>query len=133
MYQDLSYGDPHGSKKLRGLVASMMNRHFKPRVPVELEHVIVTTGSGAAVFHLTMAITDPGDSVFVMAPYYGNFDADVVVHTGVDIVPVYPSHDDDIDLTVHDDVLEAAWQRAADQGKKVKAFLITNPHNPLGR
>lgn len=111
----------------------MLNRHFKPRQELTLDHIIVTTGSGAALYFLTQAIMDPGDSALVLAPYYGNFDADLCVLTGVDLVPVYLDEHDDGAVTVRLHVLEAALQDAANRGKRIKSFLITNPHNPLGK
>ena len=132
--QDLNYGRPEGSYRLRQLVASTITRHFKPIQDVEQDHIIVTAGAGAAIFYLTMAVTDPGDSVLVVSPYYGNLDADVCFNSQVDIVPLYLNANGvDWDMHVHDKVLEQTINDATNKGKRIKALLITNPHNPFGR
>ncbi|KAI9493257.1 pyridoxal phosphate-dependent transferase [Zychaea mexicana] len=132
--KDTGYGDPHGSKKLRDLVAGLINRNFQPVLPLITDHILTTTGAGAAVFFLTLGITNPGDSVLVIAPYYGNFDSDVCVGTQVDNVPFYPSVTDDGDVSIDMDRLEECFQNAKEKNNKnIKAVLITNPHNPLGK
>lgn len=80
-----------------------------------------------------MQIADPGDNVMVIAPYYGNFNADVCLNTGVDLVPVYLHDKEDFDIKLQPNVLENTLQQAARNGKTIKALLFTNPHNPLGR
>lgn len=131
----MNYGRPEGSNRLRQLVASTITRHFKPIQDVEQDHIIVTAGAGAAIFYLTMALTDPGDSILVVSPYYGNFDADVSFNSQVDIVPLYlNANGEDWDMHVDDKVLEQTMMDATNnKGKRVKTLLITNPHNPFGR
>lgn len=82
-----------------------------------------------------MAVTDPGDSVLVVSPYYGNLDADVCFNSQVDLVPLYLNENgDDWDMHVDDEVLEQTFADAVNnKGKRIKALLITNPHNPFGR
>ncbi|KAI9274573.1 pyridoxal phosphate-dependent transferase, partial [Phascolomyces articulosus] len=123
-----------GSRKLRELVAGMMNRNFEPKVPLIVDHILTTTGAGAAVFFLTLGITNPGDSVLVISPYYGNFDSDVCVGSQVDNIPFYPSPTEDGDITIEMDLLEETFEKATtEENKKIKAILLTNPHNPLGK
>ncbi|KAI7851044.1 pyridoxal phosphate-dependent transferase [Circinella umbellata] len=132
--KDFGYGDPHGSRKLRGLVAELMNRNFKPKIPLSVDHILTTTGAGAAVFFLTLGITNPGDSVLVISPYYGNFDSDVCTGTQVDNILFYPSATEDGDITIDFNELEATFENAkVKDNKTIKAVLITNPHNPLGK
>ncbi|KAI8085096.1 pyridoxal phosphate-dependent transferase [Halteromyces radiatus] len=123
---DLEYGDPHGSRVLRGLVADLMNRHFNPVIPLHFRNITVVPGAGAAVWQLVQSLADPGDSVMVLAPYYGNFDLDVCVSTGVKLIPIYPHHsmDGGIDM----DLLNSTKII----GTKCKVLLITNPRNPHG-
>lgn len=64
-------------------------------------------------------------------PYYGAFDLDISVHTGVNIIEVFPHGISD---TIIDcDELERVYQLAKSEGKKVTSILVTNPDNPLGR
>ncbi|KAG0169387.1 hypothetical protein DFQ28_003693 [Apophysomyces sp. BC1034] len=128
---DFSYGDSRGSERLRGLIASFLNNLLKCDVPLNDDNIITTAGTDSGLFYLTMALADPGDSILVAAPYYGNFDVDLCTSTGVDIVPIYPFTLDD--LKVDADKLEAAMQEAKRNGKRVSAIAITSPHNPIGR
>ncbi|ORX57467.1 PLP-dependent transferase [Hesseltinella vesiculosa] len=121
--EDLDYGDPHGSRRLRGLVADLVNRHFAPAMPLEYNHVIVAPGAGAAVWQLIHSLTDPGDQVLVTAPYYGNFDLDVCISTNVQLVPLYGQANLDADLDLTGKTI----------GPKCKVLLVTNPGNPHGR
>ena len=103
-------------------------------MPLVADHLLTTTGAGAALFFLTLGITNPGDSVLVVSPYYGNFDSDICTGTQVDNVPFYPSATDDGEITINFDQLEEAFENAkAKDNKNIKAVLITNPHNPLGK
>ncbi|KAI8140718.1 pyridoxal phosphate-dependent transferase [Fennellomyces sp. T-0311] len=131
--KDFGYGDPHGSRHLRDQVAGLLNRHFNPHIPLVYENLLCTTGAGAAVFFLTLGITNPGDSILIISPYYGNFDSDVCVGSQVSNVPFYPSETEDGDIAIHAEKLNEAVENAQQSGKKIKAILITNPHNPLGR
>ncbi|CAO3633358.1 unnamed protein product [Cunninghamella echinulata] len=126
----IDYGDPHGSRLLRKLVAELMNRHFKPAKALEFNQCIVVPGAGAAVWQFIHSFTDPGDSVLVLAPYYGNFDLDVCVGTNVDLVPLYPH--ESLDAPINMDLLEKEWLAKQNIHHKAKVLLVTNPRNPQG-
>ncbi|CAO3611393.1 unnamed protein product [Cunninghamella blakesleeana] len=126
----IDYGDPHGSRYLRKLVAELMNRHFNPAKPLDFNHCIVVPGAGASVWQFIHTLTDPGDNVLVLAPYYGNFDLDVCVGTGVDLVPLYPHSALDTGIDV--DLLEKEWSSKHEIHHKAKVLLVTNPRNPQG-
>jgi aspartate/methionine/tyrosine aminotransferase len=98
-----------------------MNRHFKPVKALHFRNITVVPGAGAAVWQLIQSLADPGDAVLVFAPYYGNFDLDVCVSTGVELVPIYPH-------TSMDGGLAPEW----DTVPHAKILLVTNPRNPHG-
>lgn len=64
-------------------------------------------------------------------PYYGAFDLDISVHTGVNIIEVFPHGISD--THVNGDELERVYQLAKSKGKRITSILISNPDNPLGR
>lgn len=112
---------------------AFFERHFHPHYPLKHDHIFSQTGAGASVNQLIMAVSDPGDYCIIPAPYYGAFDLDVSVNTGVSILPVF-LHDEDLkDMSVDLDRLEQTYQEAVDKGKRVTSMVITNPENPLGR
>lgn len=117
-------------------MGSLLTRHLKPAMPVDADHVFVATGAGAALYYLALALTDPGDSIMVVSPYYGSFDGDLCMGSQIDLIPLYLNNnsDKDWDLSVDPETLEETWKEHVQaKDKKVKALLITNPHNPLGR
>lgn len=108
------------------------NKYFKPYYPLDANDIFTQTGAGASVNQLYQLIADDGDYCMVPAPYYGAFDFDIAVNTGVKILKVYPHSLTSI--TVDGDELERIYQEATSvQGKRVSSILITNPDNPLGR
>ncbi|ORZ14481.1 pyridoxal phosphate-dependent transferase [Absidia repens] len=127
MEKDLEYGDPHGSRMLRGLVAELMNRHFHPVVPLHFRNITVVPGAGAAVWQLIQSLADPGDVALVIGPYYGNFDLDVCVSTGVTLAPIYPHAS--MEAGVDETLLESDWTK---HKTNAKVLLVTNPRNPHG-
>ncbi|KAI8074686.1 pyridoxal phosphate-dependent transferase [Gongronella butleri] len=127
--EDLDYGDPHGTRRLRGLCADLVNRHFLPAVPLHFHNVTVVPGAGAAVWQLVQALADAGDEVLVLTPYYGNFDLDVCISSGVALVAL------DAQPDLADAIDEQALERAlaASGAKRPKAMLVTNPGNPYSQ
>ncbi|CAO3611888.1 unnamed protein product [Mucor hiemalis] len=130
---DINYGAPEGSRQFLILMQAFFDRHFHPRYPLKYDHILAQTGAGASVNQIIMAVSDPGDYCLIPSPYYGAFDLDVSVNTGVPILPVF-LHDDDLkDMSVDLDRLEKTYQEAVNEGKRVTSMVITNPENPLGR
>ncbi|GAN10347.1 aminotransferase [Mucor ambiguus] len=128
---DVNYGAPQGSKRLLDLLQAFFTRHFKPYYPLEAEHIFTQTGAGASVNQLIMSIADEGDYCMLPGPYYGAFDLDISVNTGVNIVEVFPHGISD--TSINGDELERVYQLAKREGKRITSILITNPDNPLGR
>lgn len=110
---------------------NFFDKHFKPHYPLQANDIFAQTGAGASVNQLYQIIADEGDYCIIPAPYYGAFDFDVSVNTGVKIIKVYPHNLTDI--TVDGEELERVYQQATNEGKRITSILITNPDNPLGR
>ena len=68
---------------------------------------------------------DDGDALIVPAPLYPAFCIDVGMRAGVTIVPTEPG-------PISKGRLEAAAQRARDDGHRVGGVLLTSPCNPRG-
>jgi 1-aminocyclopropane-1-carboxylate synthase len=109
-------------------------RHFHPHYPLDPDDIFAQTGAGASVNQILMALADPGDFCMIPGPYYGVFDLDVGVNTGVKIVPIYLHQDNGLqNMFVDLYLLEAAYKKAEWEGKRITSMIITNPENPLGR
>jgi aspartate/methionine/tyrosine aminotransferase len=85
--------------------------------------VMVTAGSNMAFLHAVLAITDPGDEIILLAPYYFNHDMAVGMASCRTVaVPVGPAQGFRPDL--------AAIERAITD--KTRAVVTISPNNPCG-
>ncbi|GAW23763.1 hypothetical protein ANO14919_133390 [Xylariales sp. No.14919] len=136
----LSYGSGFGGDPgLLDATAALVNTYFNPVQTVDPDDVVITTGASLCLDALTFSICDEGDEVLITAPYWTGFDQHLVLRTGVKLLPIHaPSAD--IGLTRPEDLLKgslvpdltAAYESSADPSR-VKALVVTNPHNPYGR
>ncbi|KAL2267249.1 hypothetical protein VTJ83DRAFT_4526 [Remersonia thermophila] len=137
----LTYGSgPKGSPRLRQALASFLNSGFQPREPVRGEDILVLTGVTSVVDNLAWAILNEGEGIIIPQPFYSGFSVDIPTRAHGVIVPLefqklkeYSGFDDVFDPVMNAKALEAALEGAKDKGIKVRAVLVTNPHNPLGR
>ncbi|ORY02997.1 PLP-dependent transferase [Basidiobolus meristosporus CBS 931.73] len=127
-----NYGMMCGTLELRTLLAGLFNRHYNPAVPVQASHITVHNGAGPSIDLLAYIISDPGDGVLITTPYYGGFDYDFAAHAETKVVPVDLNGTDPFQMD-HIDRLECAISKAKGEGIRVRAILLCNPHNPLGR
>ncbi|KAE8319942.1 pyridoxal phosphate-dependent transferase [Aspergillus transmontanensis] len=118
--------------RLPNAVASHLNNILTPLSPIEPETVIVTSGITAIGSMLSFALAEPTDGILISRPVYGRFELDYGVEADVQIV--YADTDPEEAFTpAVVDKYEAALKRADDEGTKIRAVLIVNPHNPVGR
>lgn len=83
--------------------------------------VIVTAGSNMAFAHTILAITDPGDEVILLAPYYFNHEmATQIASCRAVIVPTTDDFEPDLD----------ALERAITP--RTRAIVTVSPNNPTG-
>lgn len=94
--------------------------------------IFLHTGAGASINQLFMSIADSGEYCLIPTPFYGAFEFDVSVHTGIHILPIN-LHKELQDMTIDPHQLESFYQTATSEGKKITSMLITNPENPLAK
>ncbi|KAF9934991.1 hypothetical protein FBU30_009414 [Linnemannia zychae] len=128
------YGEsPSGSRHLRELFANnIFNRYFKPCEPVLAEQLVLTAGCSAIVNSFTFSVCDPGDGVLIITPFYGGFNTDIMNMSKARVIPAYLGDVDPFGLE-QIEVMQAAVDQARAEGTRVRAFVLSNPHNPLGR
>ncbi|KAH8805356.1 acc synthase [Xylogone sp. PMI_703] len=124
-----------GGPRLKAALASFLNKYFNPLASIAANELVVAPGVTPILEMLGFSLGDPGDGILVNRPIYGRFELDfgtkgtkaelVIVHTDMD----------DTDPFSYGAVLkyDEAINKAAARGIRVKALLITNPHNPLGQ
>ncbi|RAL08267.1 putative aminotransferase, classes I and II family [Aspergillus homomorphus CBS 101889] len=122
-----------GSNALRKAVAHFLNRHFQPFRPVEPVHVLMTNGCSSAIEHLSWTFLNPGDAILLSKPYYSTFIADISLRPEAVVVPVEMGDVDPLSPEAVDEYENAAIEFEARTGRRVRAVMLCNPHNPLGR
>ena len=80
---------------------------------------------------LAFSLFDQGDALIIPAPCYTGYQEDFKHRFGVNIIPAPMADENQFDLDV--DVLQQVYAQAVQQGERVKAILINNPNNPLGK
>ncbi|ETN44730.1 uncharacterized protein HMPREF1541_10400 [Cyphellophora europaea CBS 101466] len=129
----LTYGEgPQGSIALKSAIGDFMNREFNPFTPLNKDHIVVCNGAGSAVNNLCFCLGEPGDGILVGRPLYTGFFPDIEAYAKFKLLGV-PFGDIDPVSPAAAACYEATLQQAESNGTKVRALLIANPHNPLGR
>ncbi|RDW94080.1 uncharacterized protein DSM5745_01402 [Aspergillus mulundensis] len=120
------------SNPLPAAAASHINKYFNPLCPVTPDMIVKTNGCSAAGNMLSFALAEPGDAVLVSKPVYGRFELDYGVQGGVEVVYA----DTDVDEAFGVGCVERyeeALNTAQERGLRVRAVVVVNPHNPVGR
>ncbi|MCH8567999.1 MAG: aminotransferase class I/II-fold pyridoxal phosphate-dependent enzyme [Balneolales bacterium] len=123
------YAELHGMASFREALA--LYAQEITGVSLNPENIAVASGSSAILDMLFYVLCEPGDGVVIPAPYYAGFDHDLKTRINAEPLPAYTSADKNFELTR--DVLQQAMLMAGKRQIKVRALLITNPNNPLGR
>ena len=121
----LQYGGVYGYEGLRGLLIEKIQD--SDGVPLELEQIVLTSGSAQALSLACFAFLAPRDVVIVEAPTFaGSLRA--IRSYGADLA-VVPVDEHGLDVENLEDLLE----RLAERGRRPKLlYTIPNFHNPTG-
>lgn len=113
-------------------MAKLITTYFHPAVPISAEHILFTSGVTSLNAVYANCLTDPGDAILLGQPIYGSFQGDLQVPSGCQTI--YASSRGIDPFNVQEVArYEAKFLQARLQGVSIKAVLICNPHNPLGR
>lgn len=105
---------------------------MKPNRPIEPDHIIVADSPTSLGSMLGYSLAERGDGILVNRPVYGRFELDYGVEAGVEIV--YTSTTTEEAFTpAAVKKYEEALQAAEARGVKIRAVLLVNPHNPVGK
>ncbi|OHF01883.1 1-aminocyclopropane-1-carboxylate synthase [Colletotrichum orchidophilum] len=121
-----------GGARLRAALAGHLNATFHPHAPLNKEHVQLAAGATAVQCILAFSLASPGEGVLTSRPVYGRFELDFGNEMGVEVVYA----DTDPETTFRPDVVdafEAALRSSNEKGIRIRAVMIVNPNNPLGR
>ncbi|WWC85745.1 uncharacterized protein L201_000611 [Kwoniella dendrophila CBS 6074] len=131
---DLSYGDSlWGSRRINKALAGLCNGYFNPAEEVRPEHIITGVGCSAVLDQLFYTLMDEGEAILLAAPYYTGFDRDLIGRGRVRLIPVHVPVGDE---AFEPDCLKMFEEKLAEvekEGIRVRAIIVCNPQNPLGR
>ncbi|CAD6594220.1 MAG: hypothetical protein ASARMPREDX12_008481 [Alectoria sarmentosa] len=139
------WGDP----ELLEILAEVFNKYFKAHATVEPNNVVVGPGAAACLDAILYNICDSGDGVLVPCPYWSmvkcpnrwenitdelsyvdGYDAFFRTHSGVNPVSVPMPK---LEESLGPDLIAALEEKYQSSTRPIKALVLSNPHNPLGR
>ena len=116
------YSITWGAQNFREALAAKQARYMGRAIDPNSE-IVVTCGSTEAMMAAMMTVTDPGDKVIIVSPFYENYGADTILSGAQPIyVPLVPP-----DFHFDPNVLEDAFRQHP------KALVLCNPSNPCGK
>jgi len=119
---DNQYTFPFGEPNFRNAIAEKSARYN--HIPADPEtEVTVTCGVSEAIMSTILALTDPGDEVIILEPWYENYVPDCRM---AGAVPRFVSMHEP-DYTFDPQELRAAFNN------RTRLIMINTPHNPTGR
>ncbi|KAH3992154.1 hypothetical protein HBH98_219580 [Parastagonospora nodorum] len=121
-----------GGTHLPSALATHINEYFHPHQLLVGDDIKITAAATALHSVLAYSLCSPGEAILTTKPYYGRFELDFGNEAGVELVAAETDHEKcfDEDVVV---ALEQKLEACEKVGVKVRALLIVNPHNPLGR
>ncbi|KAI4225501.1 MAG: hypothetical protein L6R36_003850 [Xanthoria steineri] len=129
----LTYGDgPFGSRALRSALSSFFNDYFNPVQKVLPEQLLVAGGVTSVIDLVTVGVADEGDGILIGRPLYTSFKNDVRARAGARMVPVSAQGKDPMSEEMVAQY-EKELQKQERQGIKIRAIILSSPHNPLGK
>ena len=115
------YTDVAGILPLRKAIAAELGAVHK--VTIEPDQVLVSTGAKHSLFHLFMALLDPGDEVLIPAPYWVSYPDMVMLAGGKPVI---------LETRAEDNFAVTAAQVRAACTPRTRAIVLNNPSNPTG-
>ncbi|KAL4974705.1 acc synthase [Aspergillus desertorum] len=124
---------PFGSQRLRTAMAGLLNTYFSPASPIESNHIVFANGVTSLNTMCAQCLTDSDtEGILLGQPIYGSFAGDLTTVSGCQSIytPFGGADQFSPPAVAH---YEKAVLHAREKGITVRALLICNPHNPLGR
>ncbi|KAF2184037.1 PLP-dependent transferase [Zopfia rhizophila CBS 207.26] len=121
-----------GGPRFPAALAAFLNEYFHPCKPLTGSNVQITSAATALHEILAFSLADPGQGILTSRPCYGRFELDFGNKAHLKLV--YP--ETYAETCFHPDVVhvyEEALLKSNAEGVTIRALLVVNPHNPLGR
>ncbi len=126
--EHIQYNCLYGIEEVRKSVCSFLTTYLNIS-NLNFENLVIQTGVSAICESLSFALFDEDDIIMIPAPYYTGFDHDFTKRFKCKFLKVQLNPEDNF---VHNiDSFQKAYDQYP-QKEKIKAVLITHPHNPTG-
>lgn len=120
-----------GSLRLRTALAQFYATQVPLATPVDPSQLVTSSGLSGFLDRVACALCDPGEAILIPRPYYNAFVEDFGARSEVAVVGA--GHEGVTGTLAEVAAVEAELVRRERTGEaKVRAVLLTNPHNPLG-
>jgi aspartate/methionine/tyrosine aminotransferase len=117
---DHRYGDVEGEPALVARIEKKLRQENGIEIN-SISRVVVTAGGNQAFMNAILAVTDPGDEVILLVPYYFNHEMAIEM-AGARVVPVRTNDARQLDVNA----IEAAIT------SRTRAVVTVSPNNPTG-
>lgn len=125
----LNYTDPTGLPEFKIILSRFLERMIFKHCDVNPDNIVVSAGCTALIYQMSVCLFDPGDSVLIPTPWYAAFEMDFAAIGNVSVVRVQ-TEAPTFALTI--EKMNKSYEEAVESGHPPKAFVLTNPSNPLG-
>jgi len=116
------YSVTYGRTDLREKISEKLEDYNKLVVD-PYDEITITCGASEAIASSILAITNPGDEILILEPWYENYVPITYIAQGK---PVFVSLSKE-EYSIDEEVLKS------NINKKTKAIIINSPHNPTGK
>ncbi|KAJ5138392.1 Pyridoxal phosphate-dependent transferase major region subdomain 2 [Penicillium bovifimosum] len=118
--------------RLPAATAAHLNKILNPHIPIDPEQVFIADSPTSLGSMLGYNLASRGDGILVNRPVYGRFELDYGVEAGVEIVYA-DTNTEEAFTPASVEKYQIALDAAEERGMKIRALLLVNPHNPVGR
>ncbi|KJK79798.1 hypothetical protein H634G_04037 [Metarhizium anisopliae BRIP 53293] len=119
-----------GSLTCRKVLAAFFNANLDPLEEVQASQIVIAPGASVVLDSLIRNICNPGEAVLIATPYWSGLDMSVSVQNEARVLRVHVPLHQAFDTPA---VIERYGLALASSQSPVRAIIVTNPHNPLGR
>ncbi|VUC22148.1 unnamed protein product [Clonostachys rosea] len=121
-----------GGPELPVVIAQHVNEYFTPSRPLDGSEIRVTGAATAMHEILGWAVGNPHDGILTSRPVYGRFKLDFGNKAGLKMVYADTTAENSFEIDVVS-AFEKALAKSRAAGVEIRALLIVNPNNPIGR
>ncbi len=126
--EDLQYFDLSGLKELKIAAKSFFSRHMGLN-SLQPDNFVFMNGLSSVCECLSFSLFNSGDYMMIASPYYTGFEFDFQKRFGVNFLKVPLKIEADFQHQIEPFI--EVYENFVDK-HKIKAVIITHPHNPTG-